>query len=129
MELSDLLGKTIVKITGGTRGDDEVNFEFEDGTHLRLTHIQDCCEAVYIEDIEGDWSDLIGSPLTFITEECSGENDYRIDDQYYESVTWTFYKFATVRGWVDLRWFGTSNGYYSERVDIFINGERVYNNI
>jgi len=117
MKLNDLLGRTITKITGGRIGDDEVNFEFEDGTHLRMTHIQDCCERVYIEDIEGDWSDLIGSPLTFIAE----ESNYQRKD-CLESCTWTFYKFATNKGWVDLRWFGSSNGYYSEKVDIFING-------
>lgn len=69
-----------------------------------------CCENVCIEDIAGDVDDLVGAPLLMAEEVTSVAEEH-------ESGTWTFYKFATINGFVTVRWLGTSNGYYSESVD------------
>ena len=80
-------------------------------------HQQDCCENVSIEDVCGDLEDLVGEPL-LLAEEVSGETPVDFNERDYESVTWTFYKFATRKGYVDVRWLGESNGYYSEGVSL-----------
>ena len=96
---------------------EEIVFKTAQGDVYRMMHEQDCCESVYIESIVGDLEDLIGSPV-LLAEEVSSEGlDPPHED--YESYTWTFYKLATINGSVTIRWFGSSNGCYSESVYFF----------
>lgn len=83
---------------------------------FKFYHEQDCCENVQIEDVVGEISDLIGNPI-LLAEEVTSSQGPR-PSEYSESFTWTFYKFATIKGYVDVRWLGESNGYYSESVDL-----------
>lgn len=115
MNFNDLIGKTLTAIEGRVN-DDEMYMVFEDDTIVHMHHSQDCCETVEINDIAGDLADLIGSPLLMAEEATSNDP---IDGEEYDSFTWTFYKFATVKGYVTIRWLGTSNGYYSEEVDSY----------
>ena len=111
MTIKSMIGKTFTKVyTGGYN--DELTFE-NDVERYTFFHDQDCCESVSIEDICGDLADLGDSPLTMADESCSGG-----ENSDYESYTWTFYKFATLKGFVDVRWYGSSDGYYSESVHI-----------
>jgi hypothetical protein len=115
-KFSDLIGKTLVAIKGGAKGDDLLTFITDSGESFTLYHEQDCCESVRIEDVAGDLNDLIDSPILKAEENSneSGPDDY---DNTYESYTWTYYILATIKGYVTIRWYGSSNGYYSERVD------------
>lgn len=111
---STLLGKTLTRIS--QTGIDEIVFEAITGERYRLYHEQDCCEDVTIEDIVGDLKDLIGSPILMAVEALSYENPDNIVIENQESFTWTYYKLATFKGRVDIRWYGSSNGCYSETV-------------
>lgn len=103
-----LKGKIITKID--KIGDKEFRFFLDDGTILKMYHSQDCCECVHIEDIVGCLDDLIGTPII-----KAHETTNSVDN---ECITWTYYNLATVKGYVDIRWLGKSNGYYSESVDL-----------
>ena len=111
--VSELLGKTLTECE--QIGNDEIIFTCSDGSQYKMFHDYDCCESVYIEDVCGELSDLVGSPLLMAVEVSNDppESHKSGDD----SETWTFYKFATIKGFVDIRWYGSSNGYYSESVD------------
>lgn len=115
-KIENMIGKTFTIVTETTN-----EMIFENGEEkFTFHHNQECCETVMIEDINGDLNDLIGEPL-LIAEDVSGVTpspDAKDSSGYDSSATYTFYKFATTKGYVDVRWFGTSNGYYSERVDL-----------
>ena len=137
--LKTLIGKTIAQILvnntlifkDNPEPSEEINqikFITTDGIVYDMFHQQDCCESVYVEDINGDLMSLIGNPI-LVAEEISSvsnvnENIILVDKMFNlplkndESYTYTFYKFATINGHIDIRWYGYSNGYYSESVTV-----------
>jgi hypothetical protein len=112
VNFEDLVGETLTKIVNENNA--ELYFHTESGKVFKMYHQQDCCESVSLEDVIGDLDDLIGSPITMAEESVSG------DESSWGSATWTFYKLATLNGYVTLRWYGESNGYYSESVDFVL---------
>ena len=116
IDFSSLLGKVMKEVDVGSNN---IKFVTVDGEVYNMYHCQDCCESVSVESVVGDVQDLIGVPLLVAEESSSGENPEGAEvSEYQESFTWTFYKLATIKGYVDIRWYGESNGYYSESVSL-----------
>ena len=115
IEYLPILGETLISVekTNGGRNGDQITFKTATKTWI-MYHSQDCCENVYIDDIEGNLSDLVGEPL-LQAEVVTGEPDGS-ESRYDELQQWTFYKLATIKGYVTIRWYGGSNGWYSVSV-------------
>jgi hypothetical protein len=109
--INELLNKILIKIEIKIiDNNDEIYFYLSNGAIYKQFHSQDCCEYVHIEDINGNLDDLIGYPLL----QAEESNSDAAKATNSESATWTFYKLATIKGYVTIRWLGSSNGYYSE---------------
>ena len=111
VDLSALMGKIVTNILINDEHD-VILFVCSDDEVYKMYHEQDCCESVGIEDISGNLEDLLNTPITMAEEESNSS------ETEWGSCTWTYYKLATVKGYVTLRWCGESNGYYSESVDV-----------
>ncbi len=123
-EFSTMVGKTFTdvrKVDEGIGDSDAILFTVSDSEQYAMFYDQDCCASCSIEDIAGDLSDLIASPVVRAEQNSSEEPDLpvkkTVDEDYEyedESFTWTFYRIQTAKGLVVIRWYGSSNGYYSE---------------
>jgi hypothetical protein len=138
-EVEDLVDKILTEVILD-RQNATIKFISDTGEEYLMYHEQNCCEGVWIDDICGDLQDLVGTPI-LVAEEVSNEmfeadwkrrekekvEEADSKDEIYwlsDSYTWTFYKFATINGYVDIRWYGESNGYYSESVDFVKKDDR-----
>ena len=99
---------------------DFLGFYLENGKSVHLLHRGDCCEVVELLDMDFDIQKIVGQKLVVAEETWQkGLTDASDDNPYGESSTWSFYRFATEEaGHVVVRFFGQSNGYYSETVDV-----------
>jgi hypothetical protein len=120
--LKECLRSGINKIEGYCKESEQLVFYCKNGKKVVFYHDQDCSECVWLEDGDGlvsgfdiftncDWCELQ------IETKTNGDEGANPLDKYDDSFTWSFYKFKTNKGYDTIRWYGTSNGYYSEEVD------------
>lgn len=109
-----LLGKIITNIHNSAN--EALVFTLDNGEVLQLYHQSDCCESVTIDDICGELDWLLNTPILQAEESTSDINPEGVTKEWQDSFTWTFYKLATINGYVTIRWYGESNGHYSEDV-------------
>lgn len=119
--LAACVGRIIWDVEGLETGSERVEFSFDNDVTLVLFHRSDCCETVSVAQVDGDAADLIGVPL--VMAEVVSSDDQPAPNEYAVSFTWTFVKFATVKGYVTMRWLGTSNGHYGETPAIELTGK------
>lgn len=70
-------------------------------------YVDEYYTVIYIEDIVGDFKDIIGNPLLKIEERKKEES-------------WVFYELATIKGSVTIRFNDETNDWYSSCADVEI---------
>ncbi len=112
----------ITNILGMVESSTEIIIELEasDGSvsNIKFYHEQDCCESVWVDQVDNNVERHIGAYIYAIREKVSCDEEENEDEYSDDSNTWTFYDIETSKGRLSFRWHGASNGYYSESVDI-----------
>ena len=111
--IETLIGKTLSEVSAS---DDTLTMKTEEGEVYYLTHVQNCCENVYIDEIHGYLEDLENSEILEAYESSSNNKPPKGNP---ESYTWTFYHIRTFKGGITVKFYGTSNGYYSESAGLY----------
>lgn len=97
-----------------------IRFYLDNGKLVTMYHPQDCCEVVEIESINGTLASLLFKRLLQADEKVSSNDSSDANPYGDDSYTWTFYTLANISSVVDIRWYGSSNGYYSESVNFSV---------
>lgn len=84
---------------------------------MKFLHEQECCESVHLDDGLDELHSMIGEVILF-SEKVDFDKLPNEDPYNSESYSWTFYKISTINHDCTLRFYGESNGNYSESVDI-----------
>lgn len=93
-----------------------------DNITVFFTHDQDCCECVQFESIDIPFEELQGHKI--LSAKC--RTTIRETDDGDNRDTWYIFDVEGV-GTATMRWSGSSNGWYSTMVDVYIQDDTIYN--
>lgn len=119
MEFSELAGYRIIGISGAIADSERITIRLNKGGFERVVemyHDQNCCESVYVESVVGSPEKMVGQEIVRAVEATNREAP-RLS-KYDDSFTWTYYTLFGEDSSLTIRWYGTSNGYYSESVEL-----------
>jgi hypothetical protein len=131
VSIEQLKGLTISEVGCGI---DKLLFTCTNGDKYMMKHMQDCCEVVYLEDITEDWKQILTGSTVYDAYESRSSyseqnevpknhgidaSELRLYEREINCGTWTFYRIVTNQGTVVIRWYGFSNGYYSETAELY----------
>lgn len=114
--IKKLIGAKILDVKKLEEVDELLDIITDKGV-MHFYHDRDCCESVWLEDGFDDLKAIVGEKIInaeVIINHDEGEAFPDTEDSY----TWTYYKISTLNHDCTLRFYGTSNGYYSEEVDL-----------
>ena len=106
--IDELVGKVV---RGLAYDEDYFQILTDDCVYI-FHHEYDCCESVWLTQVDGISDKVIGSRIVVAEVVTDGK------DTEYGHITWSFYKIGTNKGMIDFRWQGESDGRYSETVDL-----------
>lgn len=99
---NELEGRTVESIT--VYDEFAIEYVFTDGSRVVQFHVQECCERVWFNDVDGDLNRLVGQVII------------QAEERHVPDPRWVMY-FYTIRTELDsvtMRWYGDGgeSGYY-----------------
>lgn len=117
-DLSPLLGVTMVSHEWD-RFKSILTLVANDGRHFSLGGFSTDGGSAFLEDQNGNLDDLLNSPILFAEEKTTKVPNSELKDTGCEDY-YFFYEIATIKGSVQMRFYGAEGAYYTASVWFYV---------